>query len=114
MMHIQRDKASSCAATVLTCQLTTAGVVIPSLDVLKMELSSLHRDRPGEHEMTTTEKVARRKPGLLEVAKELHNVSKACQITGYSRQQFYEIRRNFQQLFSICSATRNRCFRRNR
>ena len=64
--------------------------------------------------MTTTEKVARRKPNLLEVAKELHNVNKACQITEYSHQQFYEIRRNFQQLFSICSATRNRCFRRNR
>ena len=24
------------------------------------------------------------------------NVSKACKIMGYSRQQFYEIRRNFQ------------------
>ena len=64
--------------------------------------------------MPTTEKVARLKPGLLEVAKELHNLSTACQIMGGSRQQFYEIRRNFQQLFSICSATRNRCFRPNR
>ena len=48
--------------------------------------------------MTTAQKdkVARRKLSLLELAKDLGNVSKACQVMGYSRQQFYEIRRNFQ------------------
>ncbi len=46
--------------------------------------------------MTTNEKVARRKFSLLELAKELNNVSKACKLIGYSRQQFYEIRRNYQ------------------
>lgn len=46
--------------------------------------------------MTTGKKVARRKLSLLELATELGNVSKACKIMGYSRQQFYEIRRNFQ------------------
>lgn len=46
--------------------------------------------------MTTKNKVARRKLSLLELAHELGNVSKACKIMGYSRQQFYEIRRNFQ------------------
>lgn len=46
--------------------------------------------------MTTKNKVARRKLSLLELAAELNNVSKACQVMGYSRQQFYEIRRNFQ------------------
>lgn len=46
--------------------------------------------------MTTDRKVARRKLSLLELATELANVSKACKIMGYSRQQFYEIRRNFQ------------------
>lgn len=46
--------------------------------------------------MTTTDKVARRKLSLLDLAHELGNVSKACKIMGYSRQQFYEIRRNFQ------------------
>lgn len=46
--------------------------------------------------MTTTQKVARRKLSLLELAKDLGNVSKACKVMGYSRQQFYEIRRNFQ------------------
>jgi transposase InsO family protein len=46
--------------------------------------------------MTTDQKVARRKLSMLELAAELNNVSKACRIMGYSRQQFYEIRRNFQ------------------
>jgi hypothetical protein len=46
--------------------------------------------------MTTEKKVARRKLSLPELASELSNVNKACKIMGYSRQQFYEIRRNFQ------------------
>jgi transposase InsO family protein len=46
--------------------------------------------------MTTEAKIARRKLSMLELASELGNVSKACKIMGYSRQQFYEIRRNFQ------------------
>ena len=45
--------------------------------------------------MTTGKKVARRKLSLLELASELDNVSKACRIMGYSRQQFYEIRCNY-------------------
>jgi transposase InsO family protein len=45
---------------------------------------------------TTTDKVARRKLSLLELASDLDNVSRACKVMGYSRQQFYEIRRNFQ------------------
>lgn len=48
--------------------------------------------------MTTSDKLARRKLSLLELAGELQNVSKACKVMGYSRQQFYEIRRNFQTL----------------
>ena len=48
--------------------------------------------------MTTVQakKIARRKLSLLQLAQELGNVSKACRILGYSRQHFYEIRRNFQ------------------
>ena len=46
--------------------------------------------------MTTKDKVARRKLSLLQLAQELDNVSKACKIISYSRQQFYEIRRNYQ------------------
>ncbi len=48
--------------------------------------------------MTTVqaEKIARRKLSLLQLTQELGNVSKACRIVGYSRQQFYEIRRSLQ------------------
>lgn len=46
--------------------------------------------------MTTDARIARRKLGLLELAQDLGNVSKACKLVGYSRQQFYEIRRNYQ------------------
>jgi len=46
--------------------------------------------------VTTETKVARRKLSLLQLAAELKNVSRACKVMGYSRQQFYEIRRNFQ------------------
>ncbi len=43
----------------------------------------------------TTES-AKRKLSLIRLAEELGNVSKACEITGYSRQSFYDIRRAFQ------------------
>ena len=46
--------------------------------------------------MTTNEKIARRKLSPLEIAQDLANVSPACKPMRYSRQQFYEIRRNFQ------------------
>ena len=36
--------------------------------------------------MTSNEKVARRKFNLLELAKELNNVSKACKLIAYSSQ----------------------------
>ena len=45
---------------------------------------------------TVSQKVVRRKMSMLELAEDLGNVSKACKIMGYSRQQFYEIRRNYQ------------------
>ena len=55
--------------------------------------------------MTTNEKVARRKLSLLELAKELNNVSKACKLIGYSRQQFYEIRRNYKPMVPRACST---------
>ena len=45
---------------------------------------------------TIAQKAARRKLNLLELATELGNVSEACRRIGYSREQFYEIRRNYQ------------------
>jgi len=45
--------------------------------------------------MTTDQKVIRAKVGLLQLAKELGNVSQACRMMGYSRESFYQIKRLF-------------------
>jgi transposase InsO family protein len=45
---------------------------------------------------TVAQKAARRKLNILELANDLGNVSEACRRIGYSRDQFYEIRRNYQ------------------
>ena len=39
--------------------------------------------------MTKEQKVIRAKVGLLELAKQLGNVSQACKMMGYSRDSFY-------------------------
>lgn len=46
--------------------------------------------------MSALPQSTRRKLSLLELAEQLGNVSKACQIMGYHRDSFYEIRRAFQ------------------
>jgi hypothetical protein len=38
--------------------------------------------------MTTEQKIIKTKVGVLELAKQLGNVSKACQLMGYSRDSF--------------------------
>src|SRR5436305_9772470 len=42
--------------------------------------------------MTTQQKVIRGKVGLLELAKQLGNVSQACRVMGYSRDSFYRFK----------------------
>jgi Winged helix-turn helix len=42
--------------------------------------------------MTTEQKVIRAKVGLLELAKQLGNVSHACRVMGYSRDSFYRFK----------------------
>jgi len=46
-----------------------------------------------EDRMTANEKVAQRKLSMLQLAQELKSVSEACRLMGYSRSQFYEIKR---------------------
>ncbi len=42
--------------------------------------------------MTTEQKIIRAKVGLLELAKQLGNVSQACKLMGYSRDSFYRFK----------------------
>ena len=42
--------------------------------------------------MSTEQKVIRAKVGLLELAKQLGNVSQACKVMGYSRDSFYRFK----------------------
>ena len=42
--------------------------------------------------MTAADKVIKTKVGLLELGKQLGNVSKACRVMGYSRDIFYRSR----------------------
>ena len=42
--------------------------------------------------MTTEQKIIKAKVGLLELAQQLQNVSKACQLMGYSRDSFYRFK----------------------
>jgi hypothetical protein len=42
--------------------------------------------------MTIEQKIIKTKVGILELAKQLGNVSKACQLMGYSRDSFYRFK----------------------
>ena len=46
--------------------------------------------------MTTAEKVIKTKVGLLELGKQLGNVSRACRVMGYSRDSFIGSRNSTQ------------------
>ena len=42
--------------------------------------------------MTTDQKIMKPRVGVLELAKQLDNVSKACRVMGYSRDSFYRFK----------------------
>ena len=47
---------------------------------------------PEDTVMTKDQKIIRAKVGLLELAKQLSNVSQACKMMGYSRDSFYRFK----------------------
>ena len=55
------------------------------------------QDAQSELEFAKHEK-AKRKLSLLELAQDINNISKACRMLGYSRQHYYEIKRNYEAL----------------
>jgi Winged helix-turn helix len=57
--------------------------------------------RPRRFDRTPTikeQKIIRAKVGLLELAKQLGNVSQACKMMGYSRDSFYRLGASQRQL----------------
>jgi hypothetical protein len=85
-----------CSVMVITLHIEPVEDVAMSPPTGLEEVLLKHFNPKEVNDMTTEKKVARRTLSLLELAAEMKNVSRACKIMGYSPQQFYEIRRNYQ------------------
>ncbi len=61
--------------------------------------------------MTKDQKIIRAKVGVLELAKQLGNVSQACKMMGYSRDSFYRFNSTTRAANWLCrkSAARSQC-----
>jgi len=64
--------------------------------VAEMELCQSEQTREECQKMTTAQKIIKNKVGLLGLAKQLGNVSRACKILGYSRDSFYRYKQLYE------------------
>lgn len=68
----------------------------PLEDIMNLAKRYINMMVPMTTNTNVHRKVTRRKFNLLDLAEEMGNVSRACRMIDYSRQQFYEIRNNCQ------------------
>lgn len=68
--------------------------MISQKDIMNLRETLYHTEKTVTSNVSVAQKAARRKLNLLELVEEMKNVTKACGITGYPRQQFHEIKRN--------------------